>query len=216
VILDKLVQVLQRLADGFTKSDKRIASIEDNLRSLNGILGSTNGVVDVRGSIKTSTEELRVAMQDKGQFDLECVQLDVQFSSALYVAISPRNRKQIQKLLEDKQVTYLKSVLENHKKLNDMATWAQDFMDKSQGNVQARIVEIQNNVKKSLCEGEDSVIKKLDISADKLKLQNEKIDKALAALDSKMKDIDKVQIEARKIVADKVKPKNKIFRPGTK
>jgi len=216
MIFNKLIAVLERFVEIVKDTRKRISSIEDILRNLNGILTQNAGSVQIRGVMNTSTEELRVAMQSKGQFDLECVQMDVQFSSAIYMAASPRNRKQIQKMLEEKQVLYCRTVLENHVKLNNMADFCDDFMKNAHTQVQARVVEIQNNVKKHLCEGEDSVISKMNISAGRYKAETEKVEKALKLLDAKIKEVDAVHIQARAIVADHVKPTTRIQRPGAK
>lgn len=216
MILDKLVAVLERLDESQRETRKRITTIENNLRSLNGVLGSTTGFAEVRGVINTSPENLRVAMQEKGQFDLECVQMDVQFSSAIYMAASPKNQKQIRKLLEEKQVSYLKSVLENHKKLNEMAEFCDDFMTNANANLQERVVEVQNNVKKHLTEGEDSVVSKMNVSASRLKTQNDKIDKALETLDAKIEEVNKIHVQAHAVMANHIKPKNKIYRPEMK
>lgn len=46
------------------------------------------------------------------------------------------------------------------------------------------------------------------------KAQSAKIEKALLMLNSKMSQVDKMYFEARAVMADHVKPKSKIFRPG--
>lgn len=213
MILRKLIAVLQRLDKGRQEDAKRMSAVESDLRTIKGILNATTGSVNVRGAIITSPEELRIAMQDKGQFDLECVHLDIEFSSALYTAISPRNREKIEELVESKQVSYLKSVLENHKKLNEMAEFCEEFMADAADNLQANVTQIQNNVKRHLSEGKDSVIGKMNISANLLSVQNAKIDKALKILDVKIKEVDKMHVQVHSVMANHVKPKSKIFRP---
>ena len=56
--------------------------------------------------------------------------------------------------------------------------------------------------------------KELNAITEKSKEQSSRLEKALQVLNSKIKQFDKVSTEARSIVANHVKPKNKIFRPG--
>ena len=214
MIIDKLVAVLKGLCGSSEKMSKRIESLENVNRRLLQILDCPTGKFTVRGTVNTSPEELRVAMQNSGQFDLEKIQIDVQFSEALYIAVSPKNHAKIKQLLESKQVTYLQTLLESHKDLNSMAMQARDFQRNANANLRDHIFEIKENIEKKLTTGENSAVAKLDISAEKLKRQNIQIENALKTLNQKIEEITKLEFQMRGVVADHVPPSNQIYRPG--
>lgn len=187
-MINKLISVLERL-------DQRVSRIEDCLvkqvplinNAINAMSGPDGHVV-LSGAIKSDPTAIRRAFDNPVRFDMECVEVEARFSSAVYLALSPNAKEKIKRLLDDAAVAQLVETLELHKRLEALT-----------GGLEKRVKAFERKIEKNL---EEVEIKMTRAIASAAKVEIDRLAELRKIIAGKEEDISKAVRVAREALSD--------------
>ena len=214
MFLERLIAVIEKFDERLANIERAVKATESKVRDISGAVGSPTGELKFKGMMRPSADELKQAFQDKSMIHMESVEMEATFSHALYMSICPENRDKIRELLAPQQINYLKKVLEQHKKLNELAGWAEEFMNNATQNLEDRKVEIQKSIEQAILSGNNSVVERLRIDQDRSEKQESRIDIALRNCNEAARKAEASTAKANNIITTNQRAGRKKFSKG--
>jgi DNA polymerase III delta prime subunit len=185
LILEQLVKVLEKM-------DSRLDAVEENMRAMSnkvkgiaGAVAAPTGQLVLRGTLKTKPDEIANAFKQADGYEMEVLEMDVEFSEAIYMGVVPENREEIRKLLAPQQIAYLKRVLEQHKKLSELAEWSETFMKDTADKFDEKQDKLASIIENRIL-GQCPTIHALQGERKKMQQQAGRIDLAIHKLEEAM------------------------------
>jgi len=210
LILGKILHFLRVASLGLDSIAGRLDRMDRNIARIADKVDVEAGTFTIKGMIKNPSPTSEAGIPDA---DLAFVTVDVEFSQAMYMAVHPNNKPKIMEIMENDKMDRLLTVLNAHKELNTLAIWAEEFLERTDIELNEKKELMVSDIRESLLTAENSIPEMHKVSAEKLIAKNKAIDVALKVLGGKIAEVDKMKAELRKEIKERVPPKTKIFRP---
>ena len=214
--LEKLTDILVKIDERLRNIESTVSATETAVHELQRAIDSPESESAFRVMLLPGIEAFKKSVARQEDLELEGLEMEAAFSHALYMGLVPENREKIRELLAPSQINHLIHILDCHKKINEMATWAEDLKANAIQDLEDRKKAIQRQIEKNILGGRNSVVAKLQEAEARLKLKEDRIDTALQNLKSELDRSRASTAEANNIIKNSKRPSNKIFSIGAK
>jgi len=179
------------------------ANASKKLDDLTRKLGDPSGFLTFSGTLKTTPDEVKEAFKSSASFDLESVQMDAQFSNAIYMGLRPDADEKIRELLSEAQVEYLRTLLEQYKRLDDMIGASEERLRQSAEIAAKARADVSINLEAMASHATRKIARRLAESSVKLDAQGAQVEKALAKVTEIIKEAEAFKSRADNIIKSK-------------
>lgn len=210
-----LVDLLFNLDKRVSKVEGALQTIAESVDNISKCVGTPSGYATFTGRVDVDPKELLKKAKDTMMMGLGDLQMEVQFSQAVYMGVRPENNERLAEMFELAQLGQMESLLEQAKRLTELnesmrirLSEVEALTKDHKRSVQLEAENLINRkVGKALRVAEEHLVK-----AEK---QEQLVEKALARLESVMSEAQMLTAKAGNALAVSERP-SKIFTVSKK
>ena len=184
MIVQDLIEAVVQTNDRVGALEKAIQQIAKDLSLLANRFGDPTGTVQLGARAKTSPADLK-RMLDGGRMELEgsLIDIDVWFSSEVFMAVRPQNAEKLHEILDKAQLEYLKTNFERARALDAMLESSKARIAEENRIVADLRRQAEQRIEGWISEGNRSLAGKLEGAIEKIERKESSIERALKNVD---------------------------------
>ena len=210
MIIERIAIAMEQINHRFDRVENCVSEIVKHVNDISSSVCPPSGEITFAGQVRTTPENLKKAIGHSIALNMEELIVDIQFKQGIFMGIVPKAKERIKKLLSESQIKYLKTLLEQHKRLDDALTKAEN----SNRHIRATSERLETNALKQMdkiTKSADDKVKQGIQQAQEAAIKQEKqIVKAVGSFTEALKEMETCKAKISNIIKVK-KPNSKPF-----